>query len=84
MVDTAAWLVDRVLPDTPVRQWILALPHRIRFLCAYDPRICAGVRRIFIRAVASYYKRRARDQGFCNRRGFDPQQFDTALKTPAR
>jgi hypothetical protein len=26
MVDTAVWLVDRVLPEVPVRQWVLALP----------------------------------------------------------
>ncbi len=25
MGDTAAWLVDRVLPAVPVRQWVLSL-----------------------------------------------------------
>ncbi len=56
MVDTAAHLADRVFPEVPVRQWVLALPYRIRFLCAYDPGLCRGVRRIFVRAVASFYK----------------------------
>jgi hypothetical protein len=83
MVDTAAWLVDRVLPEVPVRQWVLALPHRIRFLCAYDPVTCAGVRRILVRAVASFYKRRARDQGIADPRvgcvAFT-QRFDSALR----
>jgi hypothetical protein len=83
MVDTAAWLVDRVLPEVPVRQWVLALPHRIRFLCAYDPTTCAGVRRIFVRAVASFYKRIARDQGIDDPRvgcvAFT-QRFDSALR----
>ena len=83
MVDTAAWLVDRVLPEVPVRQWVLALPHRIRFLCAYDPETCAGVRRIFVRAVASFYKRIARDQGIDDPRvgcvAFT-QRFDSALR----
>ena len=50
MVDTAAHLVERVLPDVPVRQWVLALPHRIRFLCAYDP-TCAAPCAIFVRAT---------------------------------
>lgn len=26
--DTDAFLVDEVLPDVPVRQWVLSLPHR--------------------------------------------------------
>ncbi len=26
MADTAAWLVDRVLPRVPIRQWVLTLP----------------------------------------------------------
>ena len=34
MVDTAAWLVDRVLPEVPVRQWVLSVPYRVRLLCA--------------------------------------------------
>ncbi len=33
MADTAAWLVDRVFPEVPVRQWVLALPYR-RTRCA--------------------------------------------------
>ena len=32
MADTAAHLVDRVLPLAPVRQWVLTLPFRLRFL----------------------------------------------------
>jgi anaerobic ribonucleoside-triphosphate reductase len=33
MADTAAWLVDRVIPDvSPVRQWVLSLPYRLRVL----------------------------------------------------
>jgi len=34
MVDTAAWLVDRVIPDVPVWQWVLSLPYRVRHVCA--------------------------------------------------
>ncbi|HEX5052476.1 MAG TPA: transposase zinc-binding domain-containing protein, partial [Planctomycetota bacterium] len=63
MVDTAAWLVDRVLPFVPVRQWVLSLPYRARLLCAYEPDVCASVRRILVRAVSGYYERRARRQG---------------------
>jgi len=34
MVDTAAWLCDAVIPEVPVRQWVLSLPYRVRALCA--------------------------------------------------
>ncbi|MFN9758314.1 MAG: ABC transporter permease, partial [Planctomycetota bacterium] len=44
MVDTAAWLCDAVLPEVPVRQWVLSLPYRVRALCAYDAAACALVR----------------------------------------
>jgi hypothetical protein len=59
MVGTAAWLVDRVLPGVPVRQWVLSLPYRVRVLCAHDPDARAAVRRILVRAVSGYYERRA-------------------------
>ena len=31
MADTAAHLVERVLPEVPVRQWVLSFPYSIRF-----------------------------------------------------
>tara|TARA_R110002073_G_scaffold11498_1_gene52422 strand:- start:754 stop:1113 length:360 start_codon:yes stop_codon:yes gene_type:complete len=35
MVNTAAFLVGKVIPDdASVRQWVLSLPYRARFLCA--------------------------------------------------
>lgn len=63
MVDTAAWLVDHVIPEVPVRQWVLSLPYRARVLCAYDPEVCAVVRRILVRAVSGFYERCARRRG---------------------
>ena len=34
MAETAAVLADEVLPDQPLRQWVLSLPHALRFLLA--------------------------------------------------
>jgi hypothetical protein len=59
MADLAAHLVDHVFPEVPVRQWVLSLPHRIRYLCAYDPGSCAVVRRVLARAVSGFYRSRA-------------------------
>jgi len=58
MVDTAAWLVDHVLPAVKVRQWVLSLPYRVRLLCAYDPAFCTLVRQVFVRAVLGLLRRR--------------------------
>ena len=39
MADTAAHLVDRLLPEAPVRQWVLSLPFSLRYHLAYDARL---------------------------------------------
>jgi len=63
MAEGAAHLVDHVLPEVPMRQWVLTVPHRIRYLIAFDRALCSQVRRIFIRAVFSHLRRKARRRG---------------------
>ncbi len=48
MVETAAHLVDHVFPKTPVRQWVLSLPKRIRYFLHHNPKITSKVLRIFL------------------------------------
>lgn len=38
-----AHLVDRVLPDVPVRQWVLSVPHALRYRLAYDATLVGQV-----------------------------------------
>jgi hypothetical protein len=84
MVDTAALLVDQVIPDVaPVRQWVLSLPYRVRLLCAHDPAALSAVRRILVRAVSGYYERAAKRLGKpLPRTGAVAfvQRFDSALR----
>ena len=40
MAETAAHLVDHVLPPVPIRQWVLTVPYRIRYLIAFDRDLC--------------------------------------------
>ena len=61
MADTAAHLVDRVLPEVPVRQWVLSLPYPVRFMLAYDRRLCTRVLGTFLRALLGWHRRRARE-----------------------
>jgi hypothetical protein len=63
MADTAAHLVDRVLPSVPVRQWVLSLPFSLRYRLAYDSRLVRDVLRIFLQAVFASLRRRARSLG---------------------
>ncbi|MBT37191.1 MAG: hypothetical protein CL938_01400 [Deltaproteobacteria bacterium] len=60
MADTAAHLVDCVLPEVPVRQWVLTLPYPLRYRCAYDATLTSQVLRAFLRALFAGLRRRAR------------------------
>ena len=53
MSDTAAHLVDRVLPHVPIRQWVLSLPIQIRPMLAYDAALSRAALNIFLRTVFS-------------------------------
>ena len=53
MTERAAHLVDHVIPDVPVRQWVLTLPHRIRYLLAWRHDLCKVVVRVLLRECAA-------------------------------
>jgi hypothetical protein len=68
MTSLAAELTDRVIPFVPVRQFVLSLPHRLRYRLAYDHSRSIAVLRIFIRTVMSFYRRRGLKRGVRNGR----------------
>ncbi|MBW2245278.1 MAG: transposase [Deltaproteobacteria bacterium] len=51
MAEVAAHVTDNVLPDLPVRQWVLSLPKRLRPFLHHNPDIAGAVLRIFLRAI---------------------------------
>jgi hypothetical protein len=63
MAETAARLVDGVLPRVPVRQWVLSLPRPLRYRLAYDARLASAVLAVFLRAVFAWLRRRAKRAG---------------------
>ena len=69
MADTAAYLVDSVLPEVPYRQWVITFPFRVRYLIAFDRELCADVKRIAVRTVMSHLRLQARRRGIRNGRG---------------
>jgi hypothetical protein len=60
MADTAAYLADCVLPEVPVRQWVLTLPYPLRYRCAWDAKLTSEVLRAFMRSLFADQRRRAR------------------------
>jgi hypothetical protein len=62
MANTAAHLVDRVLPSVPVRQWVLSLPFELRRLAAFDAKVLTALVRIFAAALAEHYRAWGRRQ----------------------
>jgi hypothetical protein len=63
MAEQPAHLVEDVLPLVPVRQWVLTVPHRLRYRLAFDHVLCRAVLGVFIRAVLGWYRRRGRRAG---------------------
>ena len=66
MADTAARLVDHVLPLAPYRLWTLSLPHDIRLLVVRNPDLLSRVLLLFLRTVFAYQRCRARRLGIDN------------------
>ena len=59
MAESAALLVDAVLPRQPMRQWVLSVPFPLRFLFASRPAIMGRVLGIVYRAIATHLRRKA-------------------------
>ena len=79
MAEQAAHLVDAVLPVVPVRQWVLTVPHRLRYRLAFDHKLCRAVLGVFVHAVLAWYRRRARRDGVTDGQSGPP----TAAGRPA-
>ena len=54
MADSAAHLVDEVLPQQPIRQWVLSVPFPMRLLFATYPDVMSKVLGIVYRAIATH------------------------------
>ena len=57
--ETAAHLVEHVLPEQPIRQWVLSFPYPLRFLFATRPAVLSQVLDIVYRAISTFLIRRA-------------------------
>ena len=63
MSQTAANLVDLVLADQPVRQWVVSLPWDLRLPVARNSALLTGVLRIVVSEIDGLYKGLGQEQG---------------------
>ena len=62
----ALTLVDHVLPEVPIRQFVLTVPFPLRFPLAFDGKLLGQVLRIFTDTVAANYRKRMEDRGIAD------------------
>ena len=60
MSESAAFFVDRVLPEELVRQWVLSVPVPLRFWMARTPALMSTVLAIMIRVISKFYSDRGK------------------------
>ena len=54
MAETAAYLIDNILPRVPVRQWVLSFPIPLRSLFAVHPALLTAVLQIIHRVITTF------------------------------
>ena len=59
MIETSAHLVDHVIPEAPVRQWVLSFPWPLRLLFASRPDALGRCLAVIVRAIQTDLTRRA-------------------------
>jgi hypothetical protein len=56
MCQTAATVCDRVLPDVPLRQWVLSVPYELRRVLAADAAMLTRTSRVFFEELRRWYR----------------------------
>jgi hypothetical protein len=63
MCQTAANLVDKVIPDVPIRQWVVTLPMALRFAVAYNADLLSKISSIIVQEISRFYRSQAKLAG---------------------
>jgi len=86
MVETATHLCELVLPEVPIRQWVLSVPPPVRYALAYDAELLSRVIAIFVQAIFAHLRLVARRElGLGQEARIEsgaicvPQRFNSAL-----
>src|SRR5215831_2606831 len=63
MAQTAAHLVEQVIPWVPTRQWVVSVPIPLRYWTAFSPDLTAKVHTIIRTTIGQYYLNQAVTRG---------------------
>ena len=66
MASTAKHLVEEVIPEVPIRQWVLSMPYTHRFLLATRPEYLRSVLAIYHRTLKTFYSKNAKAKNISN------------------
>ena len=75
MAETSSHLVEHIIPRVPIRQYVLSLPHPLRYWMASNKKLCGKVNKILRAAVEDFYSdkkdtdKRSRSIAFIQRFG---------------
>ena len=64
--DTAKHLLEEVIPEVPVRQWVLSMPYTHRFLLATKPEFLRSALAVFHRTINRHYLKKAQQKKLKN------------------
>lgn len=64
MSEQAAFLTDWVLPDVPIRQWVVSFPIQLRYWMSRDSALMSKCLATVIRTIAGHQRKRAKERGF--------------------
>ena len=80
-MESAALLVDDILPEVPIRQWVVSFPYALRFLFATRPAVMGEVLGIVYRVIAGHLVKKAGETQTSARTGAVTliQRFGSAL-----
>jgi ribosomal protein S27E len=59
MAESAALLVDDILPPVPIRQWVISFPFQLRYLFARYPKAMSQALAIVYRCIATHLIKKA-------------------------
>ncbi len=63
MAETAAHLVEQVIPWVPTRQWVVSVPIPLRYWTSASPELMSQVHTILRRTISQYYVNQVVKQG---------------------
>ena len=63
MIELGAQWVDSVIPKVKMRQWVISLPHDVRYLLAWNHEFRSAVLAAVMRALDRHYLVQAQQQG---------------------